>query len=219
MKRALLLALGILCLALAACVPAAQDTRPQIAVINAPAELREPGLAERFVAYLGRQPEAAAFGFSSRSALRYQESYRDLGGSRAPLQAAFIARSQGAAYAVMVGYLPSLDLADYGYRQGVLTVKVAVAGQLQAVVVEPESAEVAQRFTSGLRATYVERRTEFSLPEGVSPESDEGRRLLREAALKVRDEIVLDAKEGTFDSALPTLAQQVAGFLAARLAA
>jgi hypothetical protein len=91
-----------LMLLMVGCVPGVRDTRPKVALINAPTEYRVTGLAEDLETLVKEQP--TTFGFSRASALRFQESSRDMYGSRAPLQAAFIARSQGAVYAVMVGF-------------------------------------------------------------------------------------------------------------------
>ena len=89
-------------LALTACVPADQTARPQIAVVNAPTDLRFPGLADAFAATLEKKV-GRTFSFSPAATLRFQETHNDMFGDRAPLRTALIARSQGAAYAVMVG--------------------------------------------------------------------------------------------------------------------
>ncbi len=218
MTRALSwLLLSLVLLGLAACAPAVQDTRPKLAIVNAPTEDRERGLAERFITFLRREPEAALFGFSSESALRYQENYRDLTGSRAPLQAAFIARSQGAAYAVMVGFVSDLRLSDLSYRNGVLSVEIAVAGRARAILVDPESAQARGTFTSSPQLRYVVRRLNLDLPEGVTPESREGRAILEQAAAEVLRTLQLDAHERIFDGALTELASPVAQTVASLL--
>lgn len=207
--------LALLALLLAACVPVAQDTRPHLAVLNAPSELRLPGAAERLAQLLEDMPEAELFGFSSGAALRYQESYRDMTGSRAPLQAAFIARSQGAAFAVMVGLEIEKFLFDYAYDGQRLEVKIDLEARALAQLVDPETAELRGRFESPRELVQVRTEEAFSLPEGVSPRSPEGRELLEQQA-----QAVVTAYEPTaslFEVSLSEVAVAVADTVASIL--
>lgn len=174
-----------LALLLVACLPGVEDARPQLAVVNAPSEVRLPGAAERLVQLLADTPEAELFGFSSASALRYQERYRDMTGSRAPLQAAFIARSQGAAFAVMVGLEIDKFLFDYAFDGRQLEVDIDLVARVRAQLVDAEAAQVRGRFASPRERVQVRTEEAFTLPEGVLPRSPEGRELLEQQAQAV----------------------------------
>ena len=199
---------------LTACAPALQGEassgRPSLAVVNGPSELRERGLAERFVGFLQGEPEAQGLGFASPSALRYQERYRDLTGSRAPLQTAFIARSQGAELGLLVGFRAVLSVADLRYRDGVMTVRFGLAGAVEATLVDAASAEVRGEFRSSPQLLYVVRRIELELPEGLRPDSPEGRAYLERRARELGQDLEVDARERLFDDALLELSSPVA---------
>ena len=87
---------------LTGCVPQLEDTGPSVALINAPAEGRISGLADKLESRLTQQGPLA-YDFTSSSRVRFGETHRDMSGSRAALQAAFIARTYGAEWAVMIG--------------------------------------------------------------------------------------------------------------------
>lgn len=128
----------------AACAPAV-DGLPEITVINAPAEMRVAPLAEELEQALAEDPFAAPFRFTSSRPVRWQEVRREMHRDRAPLQAAFIARNLGGAYAVMVG-APTYER-EVRELFGDLR-EVAATVQVRAQVVDPETAEVIARFDS-----------------------------------------------------------------------
>jgi hypothetical protein len=208
-----------LLLVVAACAPAAQDSRPRLAVLNAPTEVRAAGAAEQFTALLAPLPEAAAFGFTPRASLRYHETYRDMQGERAPLQAAFAARAVGAAYAVMVGLELTRDLLDYRYAAGELTVWLEVRGRAVAQLVDPATAQVRGRYASQPVTARFSVRETFLLPDGATPESDRGREALRRAARSLAERAEVSADLPALRAALAEVAPPVARTVASLVAA
>jgi hypothetical protein len=162
----LLLVLGLL-LAAAGCVPVVQDMRPKVAFINAPTEDRVTGLAEELETLI--KPSATPFGFSRVSALRFQETHRDMAGSRAPLQAAFIARSQGAVYAVMVGFENDGEVVRSGLEGDRLELTLRLKGRAKASIIDPTTAEVLATFESSEIMVEQYETVTLALPEGLSP--------------------------------------------------
>ncbi|HEX7004648.1 MAG TPA: hypothetical protein VF168_10735 [Trueperaceae bacterium] len=87
---------------LSGCLPAsAPDPGLEVAIVNAPAGERAPFLAERLQEEILGLPGCCSFGLIRPAPLRFQETHRDMFGSRAAPAAASIARSLGAEVAVM----------------------------------------------------------------------------------------------------------------------
>ncbi len=150
MRRAWIL-IGLVVLSLTACVPQiGQDFGPSIAVVAAPTDFRVEGLADKFQSELGRNSAPSVYSLVSRSRVAFQETHRDMAGSRAPLQAAFIARVFGAEYAVMIA-APVFEREVDEFRVfGVLKREIATKVQLEVVIVDPVTAEVISTYTSGV---------------------------------------------------------------------
>lgn len=88
---------------LAGCLPgAADDPGVEVALVNAPAGERVPFLADDLQHSLVALDGCCRFDFIRSTPLRFQETHRDMFGSRAAPAAAAIARSLGAEVAVMV---------------------------------------------------------------------------------------------------------------------
>jgi hypothetical protein len=148
MRRAWFL-LGIVLLLLTACVPQSQgDTGPSVAVINAPADFRVEGLAEKLETELERNTAPNVYSFVSRSRVAFQETHRDMAGSRSPLQAAFIARAFGAEYAVTIGAPIFEREVDEFTFFGTLKREITTEVQLEARVIDPVTADVLATYTS-----------------------------------------------------------------------
>lgn len=130
----LILWLGVL-IVFTSCVPQI-DYGTRVAVIAAPTEARVPGLADRLQAKV-KQQAAPAVGFIARSRVAFQETHRDMSGSRSALQAAFIAEQFGAEYALTVG--APLFVREVRTGKGARFISVAV--QLEAVLYNPATAE------------------------------------------------------------------------------
>ncbi len=145
------LAFLLLLFVLAACVPAvttAEPDKPTVALINAPTELRVDVLADELELALRADPASAAYDFSRSFSVRFQETHRDMYRSRAPLQAAFIARVLGADYAVMIAaplYEREVKLLDFPFAG---KRKINITVELQAQIVDPETALVLASFRS-----------------------------------------------------------------------
>jgi hypothetical protein len=158
--------LFLVLVAVSGCVPAVQDTRPKIAFVNAPTESRVNGLAETLQTTL--QTQETPFGFSRSSAVRFQETHRDMYGSRAPLQAAFIARSQGAVYAAMVGFENDGDVVNSSLSGNKVTITLKLNGRAVASIVDPVTANVLASFTSSVITAEGYETVTLDLPEGIS---------------------------------------------------
>jgi hypothetical protein len=150
MKRRCFL-LVTLVLLLNACVPQTQgDAGPSVAVVGAPADFRVEGLADKFQTELERNSAPGVYGFVSRNRVAFQETHRDMAGSRGALQAAFIARAFGAEYSVMIAapvFEREVDeFTAFGTRKREIATKV----QLGAVIIDPVSAEPVSTYTSSV---------------------------------------------------------------------
>ena len=140
---------------LSACVPQTQNSSGKsVAVVGAPAESRVEGLADTFQRQLERSSAPGAYGFVSRSRTSFQETHRDMAGSRAALQAAFTARTFGAEYAVMIA-APVFEREVDEFRAfGTLKREIATRVQLEAVIIDPITAEPLSTYTSGVYQSY-----------------------------------------------------------------
>jgi hypothetical protein len=175
-------------IALTGCVPAFRDTRPKVAFINAPTESRVSGLAEDLETLVKEQ--ATTFGFSRASALRFQESSRDMFGSRAPLQAAFIARSQGAVYGVMVGFENEGEVVRSGIEGTQLELTLNLTGRARASIVDPVTAEVLATFVSSEVVAKQYETVTLDLPEGLSPLDPRARSILEQQAEDAKERVL-----------------------------
>lgn len=165
---------------LSACVPQALHvTSGRYIVLNAPAEQRAPGLADSLQASLSRQL-APDIGLVRRSVASYQENYRDMVRDRAPLQAAFAARSQAAEAAIMVG-APLLIRDVTVYRIGTFERReVYLRLQLQMQLIDATTAEVIMVFTG---SRYEAVRNESTRQALVELQDDPDYQQLREQAI------------------------------------
>jgi hypothetical protein len=167
MKHVRFLGLTLFLFAATSCVPVVRDTRPKVAFLNAPTEDRVLGLAEELESLIREEP--TTFGFTRSSPLRYQESHRDMYGSRAALQAAFAARSQGSAYAVMVGFENEGDAVRTSLNGTKLELTLNLKGRAVASIVDPTTAKVYETVT-------------LDLPEGLSPLDPRAQAILEQQA-------------------------------------
>jgi hypothetical protein len=152
---------------LASCAPAveAEVGGPLVALINAPAEQRVSQVAGLLQERTARVPGCCPFSFTRPQPVRFQETHRNMFGSRAVPQAASLARNLRADLAVMAGaarFERNVEQLD-GERlvEGVV--------QLRATVIDASSEEnlgsVLSRTLSGSRVIGPDE----SLPE---PEED-----------------------------------------------
>jgi hypothetical protein len=199
MKRFVFLALFFL----VACVPALRDTRPKVAFVNAPTDKRVTGLAETLETLI--KVQTTPFGFSRSSALRFQETHRDMYGSRAPLQAAFIARSQGALYAVMIGFENDGDVLRLGLNADRIELTLKLDGYTRASIVDPTSAEVLATFDSSTVTAETHEVVTLALPQGITP--------LDPKAKPYIEQQVRRAKERALEQFLSDNAEKVVGEL------
>jgi hypothetical protein len=143
----------LLGLLVTACVPQT-DSGPSVAVVGAPAEFRVEGLADRFQTQLERSSPANIYNFVSRNRTSFQETHRDMAGSRAALQAAFTARAFGAEYAVMIAapiFERELEeFTSFGTRKREIATRV----QLEVVIIDPVTSEPLSTYTSGVYQGY-----------------------------------------------------------------
>ncbi len=177
--------LMFLLVALTACVPVVQDTRPKVAFINAPTESRVNGLAETLETLV--KTRETAFGFSRSSALRFQETHRDMVGSRAPLQAAFAARSQGAVYAVMVAFENNGEVVRSSLNGDRVDITLRLDGRAVASIVDPVSADILARFESRQIKVEQYETVTLALPEGLSPLDPRARAFLEQGVEDAKD--------------------------------
>jgi hypothetical protein len=149
MKKFLLFPLLIIFLLLGGCVPQLEDSGPSVALINAPAEGRITGLADKLEARL-LNDGALGYAFTSSSKIRFAETHRDMGGGRAPLQAAFIARTYGAELALMIGS-PSYKREVFEFTLFKTPKrKIITQVQLEVVIIDPVTAEPRSTYSSQL---------------------------------------------------------------------
>ena len=142
---------GIVLFLLTACVPQTQgDAGPSVAVINAPADFRVEGLADELQNELQLSSAPNVYSFVSRNRVAFQETHRDMAGSRSPLQAAFIARAFGAEYAVTIAAPIFEREVDEFTFFGTLEREVTTQVQLEAVIIDPVTAEPLATYTSGV---------------------------------------------------------------------
>jgi hypothetical protein len=146
----------MLLLLLTACMP--QLARgPEVVLINAPSDQRVTGLAEGLEQAVLDQAAPGEISFVRGNAVRFQETHRDMAGSRSPLQAAFIAQALGADFAVTVAaplYTRTVD-EDLGVLGNKRLVHSEV--KLAAAIVDPTTAAVLNRFET---PTYIFERIE-----------------------------------------------------------
>ena len=103
MKPAGFLSILLLAVGLSGCLPSAQEEPGvQVALVNAPAGERVSFLAEALQGELLALNRCCRFDFARTAPIRFQETHRDMFGSRAAPQAAAIARNLGSELAVMV---------------------------------------------------------------------------------------------------------------------
>lgn len=136
----LLLPFAALLLVALACAPTVSEgqERTVLAVMNGPAEARLPGTAEDVQGEL-LSLLRGAYRFVPNSTMRFRETHMDLYRSRADGNAAQIARSEGAALAVMVG-APLLEREVREGAGGLRYVDVRVV--LEARLIRPDDANV-----------------------------------------------------------------------------
>jgi hypothetical protein len=106
MSKALTQGMVALLLALlGSCAPSVtqEPSEPVVALINAPAEQRVAPAADALQAEVESVPGCCTFAFTRSQPVRFQETHRDLFGSRAARNAAALARNLGADLAVMAG--------------------------------------------------------------------------------------------------------------------
>jgi hypothetical protein len=171
MRRVWLL-ISLLALLLIACIPQTQtDSGPSVAVINAPTDFRVAGLADKLQTELQRNSAPNVYSFVSRNRVEFQETHRDMAGSRAPLQAAFIARTFGAEYSVIVSApVFEREIEEFVVAQ-TLRREVSTEVQLEARIIDPVTAEVLSTYTSGIYKGF---RVEiFNTDEEVVDESED----------------------------------------------
>jgi hypothetical protein len=158
----------LVALCLVSCVPQLEDAGPSVALINAPAEGRIGGLADKLESRLVGVG-SLGYEFTMSSRVRFAETHRDMGGSRAALQAAFIARTYGAEFAVMIG-APT-------YEREVLEFslfktpkrKIFSQVQLEITIIDPVTAEPLSTYSSNL---YSSVRVETILGELIEKDQD-----------------------------------------------
>ncbi len=88
--------------------------------------------------------------FTASSKVRFAETHRDMSGSRAALQAAFIARTYGAEFAVMIG-APTYEreVLEFTFFK-TLKRKIISQVQLEVIIIDPVTAEPLFSYASQL---------------------------------------------------------------------
>jgi hypothetical protein len=203
--------LMLLFVTLTACVPAAYDTRPKVAFVNAPTENRVNGLAETLESTIKK--EETTFGFSRSSALRFQETHRDMFGSRAALQAAFIARSQGALYAVMVGFDNEGDVVRTSLNGNKVEVTLRLKGRASASIVDPMSADILATFESSEVDAEQHEVVTLALPDGISPLDPRARPFIEQGVEDAKERALERFLEDNAKVPLDDIAQPLTGEL------
>ena len=127
--------------ALAACAPGAEESRPVVALMNAPAEATAPGAAETVQDRL-QGDLSRSFDMVSAFTMRFLESHTDLFRDRAAPSAARIARDQSADLAVMIG-APVLER-EVTLSRDEASRRIDVSIALEAQVVDPNTEAVVQ---------------------------------------------------------------------------
>lgn len=158
-------ALALVLATLAACAPGAVQDEPafSVAVINAPQDAQVIGTASAFVEGM-RGRGASGFDLLDSVGLRGLERRRDLSGSRAIPNAARIARSVGAEYALMVGAVDvEREVESMPGNEARIVVELAVEGVLVDAGTERVVARVSSRPFTGERV--VEADEARALPE------------------------------------------------------
>lgn len=169
---------ALLLVALGACLPLEQSepVRPVVALLNAPAEDRVAGLAQILQEEVEATRRCCPFSFTRSSPVRFQETHRDLFGSRAPGQAAALARNLDAEVAVLAS--APLFERTVEERDGLREVRGEV--QLRALAV---SAQDERQLGTVKSLVFRDARVEPLEQELPEVESDPMmQRLLREAA-------------------------------------
>ena len=194
-------------LLLGGCIPVQYDFRPKLALLNGPTEARLDGLAQAFQAQL--EPRLAGYGYSPSAAMRYQERARDMGGSRARMQAAFSASARGARYALLVGFDAHKVVTDAYIVGRELELTLRATGRLKTSIIRAEDARMFGTFSS---APFTERQRKV-YPFPFDPETPEGKVQLKRLKRQALDE-PLKAFSGThFERELGLLADPVAAEL------
>lgn len=167
-----------LLLLLAACAPSAENARPGVVLINGPTEHQVLALADEFQPLL-EGDRAHGYRFVFPASARFQETHRDMFGTRAPRQASLIARNLGARYAIMVGapvYTRDVRVVQSPLGDSRL---VTSAVTVEVSIIDPEGAETVYREHAGGVAS----RLETTRQPLVSERDDPDLRRLRQAAL------------------------------------
>ena len=141
--KQLLLLLSVL---LTACVPQL-ELGPRAIVVGGPTEYRAAGLADLFQTELRAVSSPAELGFVGRGSTAFQETHRDMYGSRAARQTAIIARSVGAEMAVLVG-APILSRSVSEVRGGAPKRIVNTAVQIRVFLIDPTTTELIATYDS-----------------------------------------------------------------------
>jgi hypothetical protein len=160
--RTLTLAFAALTLALVACAPAATSGgQPLIAVLNGPANGRIAGSAALLESEM-RAQGPLPFAFVNDAAMRFAEGHNDLFHDRAVTAAGRIARSYGAAYAVLIG-APTLTR-DVTVSKDGSARWVDITLRMEAEVVDASTNQVVAHFESPLLERTRHESTADALP-------------------------------------------------------
>lgn len=128
----------VMLMVLASCAPTVQeDGSLQVALVNSPAEQRVSFLAGALQQAVGEVPSCCDFGFVRPTPIRFQETHRDMYGSRAAPQSASLARNLGAEVAVMTS-APLFERTVESFEGGS---EVSGVVQLQARAIDAETGE------------------------------------------------------------------------------
>jgi hypothetical protein len=180
MYRSLVVFVVLLGSLLAGCVPEVEDRRPEVTVINGPTEARVGGLARELEHLLREHGGGQTYRFTFAPPVRFQETHRDMYGSRALLQAAFISRVLGSDYALLVG-APTYErevreVENWFGKNRVVDIRV----RLRASIIDPVTAEEVEVITS---QTAYARRVESASKPLVPLKEDSDLRRARADAL------------------------------------
>lgn len=123
---------------LVACAPAAgtEPSQPVVALVNAPADDRIDEIAGALQQEVEGVPGCCRFSFTRTDPVRFQETHRDLFGSRAPGNTAALARNLGAEFAVMAS-APTFERSVLAEDDAVRELEGEV--QIQATVLDAET--------------------------------------------------------------------------------
>lgn len=170
--------LAALTLLLSACVPASvgeEEISPVVAIINAPAEARVSALADTLERWMREIPSCCAFSFTRSQPVRFQETHRDMFGSRAVPQALSLAANLSADLAVMAS-APRFERNVESYDGGR---EVSGEVQVRAVLLDVETGE---RLATVGSLTFRDSRTVGASETLPSIEDDPTMQLLIERA-------------------------------------